>query len=585
MNKKLVSKLDSNEIIQTRHKSVEASATASASPGSRVKVEPIRFKEEVINKIKKSDYVFGQQRYLYIPFKVSKDTHQRGLKLKIAKGGIGTTKTFFVQFWFNGKANRHKIGKFSQRFGVKECNDYLIKLTETHVDSKTGFWIKDPNVTARNNKRIVPKEDTSIPHGKTINEVIESYCGADEEEGHRGFLKDIKQGYKTSKTAKNIFRCLAGYNKRQSQVTFEDDENGYCVRKFLPNKHLRLIAPKTWKDLFRKYPPGYGMLTKDREYYNRRKKQTYTIPASKNKSIYDSSLGKSLIEKLTPGDVEAWCKDLTSMEVKKDYVKVFTSLWFWARKRGWLGTNPGLCPITLETVYVKKEIRKESKYADVAINLKELEVFHECSEELSHQFPFKAELHQLMVVTGLRKEEAKKVKKSFIDFDEGVINLPKGINKQRFKDQVVYITPEVEIILRNILDMGKRPGLEFYKMKDFPWLFATRRWKQERYFDKKFRLSIKTRLGGDENYIPALRELMRHKLNDPELIYAPKVLRKTFITLSQQQLEGRSDKTKHLSRHKSKEILEASYDKPSRAMIKDWGNKATSVMTFIKRRA
>ena len=133
--------------------------------------------------------------------------------------------------------------------------------------------------------------------------------------------------------------------------------------------------------------------------------------------------------------------------------------------------------------------------------------------------------------------------------------------------------------------MGNRPGLGFYKMKDFPWLFATRKWKQERYFNKEFRLSIKTRLGGDENYIPVLRTLMRNKMGDPELIYAPKVLRKTFITLSQQQLEGRSDKTRHLSRHKSKEILEASYDKPSRALIKDWGNKATSVMTFIKRRS
>ena len=52
-----------------------------------------------------------------------------------------------------------------------------------------------------------------------------------------------------------------------------DDENGYCVRKFRPNKHLRVIAPKSWKDLFRKYPAGHGMLTKDRVYYNRRKKQ------------------------------------------------------------------------------------------------------------------------------------------------------------------------------------------------------------------------------------------------------------------------------------------------------------------------
>ena len=581
MKDKLDNKLGTKEITQTGNKKGSASALLEASPGSWNERTSLPFRDSAIENIKRTNTEFGPRKFKIFKFDVSKGTSLKGLLLRFARNT--GRKDFVMDIWIHGKKTTHTIGRFPN-IRCKDVEKICLELAETHQDER-GLWIKSPIQTKADSKRLITKKDTSIPHGKTINEIIESYCGSDEEEGHRGFLKDIKQGYKTSKTAKNIFRCLAGYNKRQSQVTFEDDENGYCVRKFLPNKHLRLIAPKTWKDLFRKYPPGYGMLTKDREYYNRRKKQTYTIPASKNKSIYDSSLGKSLIEKLTPGDVEAWCKDLTSMEVKKDYVKVFTSLWFWARKRGWLGTNPGLCPITLETVYVKKEIRKESKYSDVAINLKELEVFHECSEELSHQFPFKAELHQLMVVTGLRKEEAKKVKKSFIDFDEGVINLPKGINKQRFKDQVVYITPEVEIILRNILDMGKRPGLEFYKMKDFPWLFATRRWKQERYFDKKFRLDIKTRLGGDENYIPALRELMRHKLNDPELIYAPKVLRKTFITLSQQQLEGRSDKTKHLSRHKSKEILEASYDKPSRATIKDWGNKATSVMTFIKRRA
>jgi len=568
---------------------------------SSQKIQPIRFKEDVINKIKNADYTFGNKRELLIPFKVDKDGHRKGLKLKIFKGTQehpNIAKIFVLQFWLNdgikrknkkgqiiyGLSRKYKLGKFSTTFGTIECDKKIRELRETHTNPETGVWVKDPNITARDEKRIIPKKDTSQPAGKTVNEVLESYCGADEAEGHRGFLKDVKQGYKTSKSAKTIFRCLAGYNKRQSLATFEDDDRGYCVRKFRPNKHLRIVAPKTWKDLFRKFPPGHGIL-KDRVYYNRRKKQTYTIPASKNKSIYDSSLGKSLIEDLTTGDVEDWCKDLTSMEVKKDYVKCFSSLWFWARKRGWLGTNPGLCPITLDTVYVKKEFRKESKYTDVAISLKELEVFHECSEELSWKFPFKAELHQLMAVTGLRKAEAIKLKKSYIDFEGGLINVPKGINKQRFKDQIVEITPEVEIVLRNILDMGNRPGLEFYKMKDFPWLFATRRWSAEKYFNKEFRLSIKTRLGGDEKYIPALRDLMRYKLEDPELVYAPKVLRKTFITLSRQQLEGRSDKVKHLSRHKSEEVLERSYDKPSRAEIKDWANKTTQLFTFIRRRS
>ena len=581
MNKKLDTQLDNNEITQTRNKSVEASPIGSASPRSRSKRPTIPFRDSAIDKITKTNTEFGNRRFKEFRLDIPKGSSLKGLQLRFSK--ITEKKKFIVSFWFNKRNDYYILGTYPN-IRCKDVERICLDLAETHQDER-GLWTKNPNETRADEKRIVPKKDSSIPQGKTINEVIESYCGADEGEGHRGFLKDIKQGYKTSKSAKNIFRGLAGYSKRQSLVTFEDDNNGYCVRKFTPNKHLRVVAPQSWKDLFRKYPPGHGMITKDREYYNRRKKQTYMIPASKNKSIYDSSLGKSLIEKLTPGDVEDWCRSLTSMEVKKEYVKLFTSLWFWARKRGWLGTNPGLCPITLETVYVKKEIRKESVYTDTAISLSELNVFFDCSEELSHQFPFKAELHQLMAVTGIRKAEALKLKKSFVDFKEGVINLPKGINKQRFKNQIVPITPEVEIVLRNILDMGKRPGLDFYKMKDFPWLFATRRWSAEKYFNKDFRLSIKTRLGGDENYVPALRELMRHRLKDPELIYAPKVLRKTFVTLSRQQLDGRSDKVKHLSRHKSEEILEASYDKPQRAEIKDWGNKATSIMTFIKRRA
>ena len=580
MNKKLSDKLATEEINQTSNKEGSASAPLEASPGSRQKRPLIAFKDSAIEKIKKIDIEFGKSRFKEFKFDVSKGTSLKGLFLRISRRT--GRRDFMLSVWYLGKPTNYTVGTFPS-IRCKDVEKICLELAETHQDEK-GYWTKNPNETRRDQKRLVPKKDTSVPHGKTINEVIESYCGADEGEGHRGFLKDYKQGYKTSKSAKNIFRCLAGYNKRQSLVTFEDDENGYCVRKFLHNKHLRVVAPHSWKDLFRKYPPGHGII-KNREYYNRRKKKTYIIKASKNKSIYDSPLGKSLIEKLTPGDVEDWCKNLTSMGIKKDYVKVFTSLWFWARKRGWLGTNPGPCPITLETVYVKKEIRKESIYTDTAISLKELNVFFECSEELSHQFPFKAELHQLMAVTGIRKAEALKLKKEYCNFEEGFILLPKGINKQRFKDQIVPITPEVEIVLKNILDMGKRPGLSFYKMKDFPWLFATRRWREDRYFNKDFRQSIQTRLGGDENYVPALRELMRHRLKDPDLIYAPKVLRKTFVTLSRQQLDGRSDKVKHLSRHKDESVLQGHYDKPGRAEIKEWGNKATSIMTFIKRRA
>ena len=147
---------------------------------------------------------------------------------------------------------------------------------------------------------------------------------------------------------------MAGYNDRMDCVKFRDDEDGYGYPEFKANFHKRVSKPRDMTDLFRKYPPGKG-IKKDRVYYNRRRKQTYTIPASQNYSIYDSDIGKSLISELTPGDVEHFIRGLSSMLVKKSYVSCFASLWIFARKRGWLGTNPGECPFYNDRVYVKKE--------------------------------------------------------------------------------------------------------------------------------------------------------------------------------------------------------------------------------------
>jgi integrase len=146
-----------------------------------------------------------------------------------------------------------------------------------------------------------------------------------------------------------------------------------------------------------------------------------------------------------------------------------------------------------------------------------------------------------MLLTAMRKTECLKMEKKFINFDKGTLFIPKGISKTKYRDEELPITPELEVLLRNILDLGERPGLEFYKMRDFRWLFATRNWKAERYFNKEFRMSHKARLGGDEKYIPVLRKLMQEKANDPALLYAPKILRKTYITKSQQVFAGRSE--------------------------------------------
>ena len=551
-------------------------------------ITSIRFKDEAINKVKKQNIEFGKRAYIFIPFIVSKDSHQKGLKLKVYKGALGdkeTKKHFYLQYWFNGRSRFYKVGNYSQSFGIQECNEALSKLHKTHTDKKSGYWTTDPNITRRDEQRIVEKPDTTKPKGFTINETIEAYCGAEipGEEIERGFSKDRKDGFRAAKSCRSWFRCMAGYNHRQTLIDFDEDEDGYGIHIFKSNKHLRINKPTSWRDLFRKFPPGRGVI-KDRQYWNRRRKQTYTIPASQNKSIYDSDLGKSLLSDLKTGDIEAWIRSLSSMEVKREYVKVFVTLWIFARKKGWLGTNPGDCPF-IDKVYVKKEKQKEDPYKNIAMKQTEFRLFWECSEELSKQFPWKSELHQFMILTALRKQEALKVQKSFIDWKEGIINIPKGIEKNRKHDQTIIITPELEVLLHNILDLGKRPGLDFYNMKDFPGVFATRRWGAYRYFNKEFRHSAKARLGGDENYVPELRRLMQEKTGDPELLYSSKVLRKTYITLSKQRNDGRSDKVKHLSRHSSEQILEAHYDKPNLETIRGYAERTSEVFNFIQRRS
>ena len=550
---------------------------------------PIRFKDDAINKIKKQNIDFGKRSYVFFPFIVSKDSHQKGLKLRVYKGSLGdktTKKVFYIQYWFNGRAQKYRLGDYSQRFGVRECDEELIKIHRDHTDPETGFWIKDPNITKRDEKRFVEKPDTTVAKAYTVNDVIEAYCGAAifDEEAERGFSKDRKDGYRTKKHAREWFRCMAGYNQRQTLIDFYDDDDGSGVAEFKSNKKLRIAKPVSWRDLFRKFPPGKGIL-KDRVYYNRRKKQTYTIPASQNYAIYDHDIGKSLMSKLTPGDIEHFIKNLSSMAVKESYVQVFITLWIYARKRGWLGTNPGECPFFNQTVFIKKEKRKEDPYKNIAIeDPKQLALFWQCSEELSDQFPFKAELHQFMLLTAMRKTECFKMEKKFINFEKGTLFIPKGISKTKYRDEELPITPELEVLLRNILDLGKRPEFGFYKMKDFRWLFATRAWKSERYFNKEFRMSTKARLGGDEQFIPVLRKLMQTKADDPALLYAPKILRKTYITKSQQIFAGRSEITQQMSRHRNIDVLNSHYNKPGIETRREYASEVSKAFPFIQRR-
>ena len=504
---------------------------------------------------------------------VSKGSSLKGLILRFSRAT--NQKAIVLNFWFNSKPGLITLGSFP-KIRCKDIEKICLDLAETHQDER-GLWIKSPIKTRVDEKRLIDKPDTTLTASKSLNDVIEDYCKG-------GFEKDNKVGSRTSKSCQIWLRYMAGYNNRQLLVEFENDDNGEAVATFKSNKHLRINAPRDWQDLFRKYPPGRGV-KKDRQYYNRRKKRTYTITASTNKAIYDSNLGKSLIEDLKPGDIEHWLKDVSSGTIKENYLKVFISLGIWARKKGWLGTNPGACPISLKTVYIKKELKKSDPYKDVAIeDLSILDIFWESCEELSQEFPWKAELHQFLLTTSIRKTEAMQYKKEYINWEQMTYVVPKGVSKNRKLDKVQPITPELEILFRNILSIGERPGLGYYKMKDHPWLFGTTKWSENKYFSKDHKKSHKSHLGSDETITPRLRALMRYKAEDPNLLYAPKILRKSYITLSQKVHKGRSDITALTSRHEDLSQIGRSYNKPGIETRRAWASETSKVFTFIKKR-
>ncbi len=52
---------------------------------TRTFLEPIRFREDAINKVKNTQYNFNNKSFLFIPFRVSNDSHNKpATKIKIA---------------------------------------------------------------------------------------------------------------------------------------------------------------------------------------------------------------------------------------------------------------------------------------------------------------------------------------------------------------------------------------------------------------------------------------------------------------------------------------------------------------------
>lgn len=281
----------------------------------------LKFKNNSIEKYKsnRKDFLDKKGRLKPVITSFKMDAKYKGLYLREYLSGV---KHFIVRFRLKGNRTKLRIfpvGKFDPAlsvktgevlFGIKECEERLFSIVKDHCDD-LGRWIKNPNETVKFNKVI-----KSTKTGK----VIEAYC-------KKGFPKIGSEEKIRGKGIREKARCLIGYNKRTGFLDYDTDDLGDGVVSFKSSRKYNEPAPKDWDDLFKKYPPGKGIV-KD-NFHNK-----YGVT-----SIYDSPLSELEIENLTGQMIIKYRKNFGSYYSKYDVKENFRRLWRFAISEGYIDVN------------------------------------------------------------------------------------------------------------------------------------------------------------------------------------------------------------------------------------------------------
>ena len=116
------------------------------------------------------------------------------------------------------------------------------------------LWNKDPQITRRNETRVITKTNVKELERKTINEVITEFYKTD-------FPRATRPGNLRARSMKDHSLYLIGHNWRAKHMSFVDVK-GSATLKLTPNWHKRTARPESIDELFKKYPPGTGLYRK-----------------------------------------------------------------------------------------------------------------------------------------------------------------------------------------------------------------------------------------------------------------------------------------------------------------------------------
>ena len=510
----------------------------------------LKFTDYAIEKFMSSFGVPARVR-VFTPFDVSRQSTLKGLRL--CQYLEGKKKYFVLSYWYNGKILHLTIGQFIPGiFGVKQCQDKLHDLVKTHCNDK-GHWIKDPKQTIRDQETKITKTVIEESAKLSVNEVIVRLCKAN-------FPKAKREGRLTSDSIQKKCKDLIGWNWRTRHLIYVDDRRGHGQVHFKANYHKRTAKPTDWDELFKKFPSNHGIV-KDKKFN-----------PNNERSVYDSDLGKVIIDDLNTGLVKRYIdRKERSFGKKKNMLDSFKTLWAFAKDNNLFGDIIPADP-TKEITFKRPEVSRSpgTIYNDRRFEMHELKKMFQWLVKNAERYPFQAEVILFEMCTGRRGEETMKIRKSFIDHSTQLITLPASITKAR-KTEYVDITPPVDFILKQLNKHleGTHKG---YKFLD--WLFPTTRINKKKLHDDHY-------VRSDQCRVKDVRGCWRALMKETGLEGAPKMLRKTFSSIAKLEL-GTSSKARALTGHEQDATLDIHYDKTSRSKAKEYAHQVAKVFNFDK---
>ena len=539
---KLGTELEHREIEQTRAKKFKLKFTDYA-------VE--KFTANFIYTDK--DGAEKRRQRAYTPFDVSRHTILKGLKL--VQYEKTKKKYFILKFWFNNKSRLITIGEFqSGVFTCRECENKVFDIARAHQDNK-GIWIKNPLTTIQDQENKIEKAIIVDSHKLTLNEVIIRLCKAN-------FPKAKREGRLTADSIQKKCKDLIGWNWRTRHLLYLDDRRGHGQVHFKANFHKRTAKPEDWDDLFKKFPSGHG-INKDKKFN-----------PNNERSVFDSDLGKLVIDELNTGIVKRYIEHKDrSFGKKKNMLDTFRTVWAFAKDNNLFGDIIPQDP-TKEIVFKRPDVSSSpgSIYNNRRFTEEELgKMFTWLTTPVNYErYPFQAEIILLMMITGRRAEETMKIRRSMINLEEELITLPASITKAR-KTEYVDITPPVAKVLKQInthID-GQHKA---YKFLD--WLFPTTRINQKKLHEDYY-------VRSDQCRTKEIRGCWSAMMKDLGMTGAPKMLRKTFSSIAKIEL-GTTSKARALTGHSQDATLDIHYDKTSRSKAKEYANQVSKMFNFDK---